>query len=152
MTDMIRMAPTLLLAWLLCAGAAAAGPFHTTPRGARYQDLQPGDGAAAAPGDLVTLHFTGWLDENGRRGKELYDTRRAGHPVTFVVGTERVMPGWNEGVAGMQAGGRRLLLLPPALGYGDRAIDGVIPAHSSLVFVFELLDVQPAGTGTEPLP
>jgi FKBP-type peptidyl-prolyl cis-trans isomerase len=149
---MTRMAPTLLFAWLLCTVAAAAGPFHTTPRGARYQDLQPGSGAVAAQGDLVTLHFTGWLDDNGHRGRQLYDTRRAGDPVTFVVGTDRVMPGWNEGVTGMQAGGRRLVLLPPALGYGDRTIDGVVPAHSSLMFLFELLDVQPAGTGTGPLP
>jgi peptidylprolyl isomerase len=142
-----------LLGCLLCAGALAAGPFHTTPQGARYQDLQPGSGAGAAPGDLVTMHFTGWLDAGGgRRGRELYDTRRAGHPVTFVVGTERVMPGWSEGVTGMRPGGRRLVLLPPALGYGARAVEDVIPANASLIFRIELLDVRPAAPGNAPLP
>ena len=133
----------LLLAGLLCTGTAAAGPFHSTPLGARYQDLQPGSGAVAAPGDLVTLHFIGWLDDRGRQGKELYNTRREGHTVSFVVGTDRVMPGWSEGVTGMQPGGRRLVLLPPALGYGARAVDKVIPANASLMFMIELLDVQP---------
>lgn len=147
-----RTIPALLLACLLYTAVAAAGPFHTTPRGARYQDLQPGSGAVVAPGDLVTVHFTGWLDDDGNKGKELYSTRRAGHPVTFVVGTDRVMPGWSEGVTGMQPGGRRLVLLPPALGYGARAIDDVIPADSSLVFLFELLDVRPANPGNRPLP
>ncbi|MGB5474412.1 MAG: FKBP-type peptidyl-prolyl cis-trans isomerase, partial [Gammaproteobacteria bacterium] len=111
----------LLFACLLSTGAAAAGPFHTTPLGARYQDLQPGSGAIAAPGDVVTIHFTGWLDDRGRQGKELYNSRREGRTVSFVVGTDRVMPGWSEGVTGMQPGGRRLVLLPPALGYGARA-------------------------------
>jgi FKBP-type peptidyl-prolyl cis-trans isomerase len=145
-------AMTLLLACLLCAAAAAAESFHTTPRGARYQDLQPGSGAAAAPGDLVTLHFTGWLDDRGRKGKELYNSRRDGNPVTFVVGTDRLMPGWSEGVTGMRPGGRRLVLLPPALGYGARAVDGVIPANSGLIFLFELLDVRPANPGNRPAP
>lgn len=142
----------LLLAWLLCTAALAAGPFQTSPRGARYQDLQPGSGAAVAPGDTVTVQFTGWLDDNGARGRELYDTRRAGQTVSFVVGTTRVMPGWNEAVTGMRPGGRRLVLLPPALGYGGRAVDGVVPANSSLMFLFELLDVQPARPGARPPP
>ncbi|HUT41621.1 MAG TPA: FKBP-type peptidyl-prolyl cis-trans isomerase [Gammaproteobacteria bacterium] len=142
----------LLLAGLLCTSALAAGPFNTTPRGARYQDLQPGSGAVAAPGDLVTMHFTGWLDDRGRQGKELYNSRREGHTVSFVVGTDRVMPGWSEGVTGMQPGGRRLVLLPPALGYGARAVDKVIPANSSLMFMIELLDVRPSAPGNRPQP
>jgi len=132
-----------LFAGLLCTAATAAGPFNTTPRGALYQDLQPGSGISAAAGDLVTMHFIGWLEAGGGgKGKALYDTRRAGGPVTFVVGTDRVMPGWSEGVTGMKPGGRRLVRLPPALGYGARAVDGVIPANAGLIFEIELLDVQ----------
>ena len=128
----------LLLAGLLCTSALAAGNFHTTARGARYQDLKPGSGASAAPGDLATMHFIGWLDDRGSKGKELYNSRRDGKPVTFVIGTDRVMPGWSEGVTGMKPGGRRLVLLPPALGYGARAVDDVIPANASLMFMIEL--------------
>ena len=140
----------LLLVCLLCTAALAAGPFHTTPRGARYQDLQPGSGISAAPGDLVTMHFIGWLDDRGGKGKELYSTRRDHGPVTYVVGTDRVMPGWSEGVTGMKPGGRRLVMLPPALAYGARAVDRVIPANASLIFEIELLDVQRRATGKAP--
>lgn len=139
-----------LLACLLCSAATAAGPFHTTPGGARYQDLQPGSGISAAPGDLVTIHFIGWLDDRGGKGKELYNTRRDHGPVTFVVGTDRVMPGWSEGVTGMKPGGRRLVMLPPALAYGARTVDHVIPANASLIFEIELLDVQRRATGDPP--
>ncbi|MGR9100574.1 MAG: FKBP-type peptidyl-prolyl cis-trans isomerase, partial [Gammaproteobacteria bacterium] len=86
-----------------------------------------------------------WLAEDGQRGREIYNSRSEGRPVSFVVGTERVMPGWNEGVLGLQAGGRRLLVVPPALAYGKRRIDGVIPPESTLMFVIELLSVEPSG-------
>jgi len=140
---------TILLACLLSGAVSAAGNFQMTARGARYQDLQPGSGASAAPGDLVTMHFIGWLDDRGSRGKELYNSRRDGEPVRFVVGTDRVMPGWSEGVTGMKPGGRRLVMLPPALGYGARAVDKVIPANASLIFMIELLDVQPRPGGNQ---
>jgi len=140
----------LLLAGLLCGSVPAAGGFLTTARGARYMDLQPGSGISAAPGDLVTMHFTGWLDDQGRKGKALYDSRQAGTPVTFVVGTDRVMPGWNEGVTGMKPGGRRLVMLPPALAYGARAVEGIVPANSGLIFEIELLEVRPRAAGTPP--
>ncbi len=143
MKAVIEKTILLVLLCLLCTNTPAAGNFQTTARGARYQDLQPGSGNSAAPGDLVTMHFIGWIDDRGTRGKELYNSRQAGRPVTFVVGTDRVMPGWNEGVTGMKPGGRRLVLLPPALGYGTRAVDDVIPADASLMFMIELLDVQP---------
>ncbi len=145
-TALVRII-ALLLAGLLCGSATAAGGFRTTARGAQVMDLQPGSGTSAAAGDLVTMHFTGWLDDRGRKGKELYDSHQAGTPVTFVVGTDRVMPGWNEGVTGMKPGGRRLVRLPPALGYGARAVDKLIPANASLIFEIELLSVQPRAPG-----
>jgi len=150
MNSVIEKVSAVLLACLLCTAAGADGPFQTTPRGARYQDLQPGSGVSAAAGDLVTMHFIGWLDDRGGKGKELYNSRREGTPVTFVVGTDRVMQGWSEGVTGMKPGGRRLVLVPPALGYGARAVDNVIPANASLIFEIELLAVQPRAAGHRP--
>jgi peptidylprolyl isomerase len=130
---------------LLCTDATAAAVFQTTPGGARYQDLRTGTGATVGPGDVVTMHFVGWLDADGGRGKEIYNSRRAARPVSFVVGTDGVMPGWNEGVIGMKPGGRRLLMLPPALGYGGRGVEGIIPPGSGLMFVIDLIDVEAAG-------
>jgi len=93
-------------------------------------------------GDVVTMHFIGWLDDDGRQGKELYNTRREGKPVSFVVGTDRVMPGWSDGVIGMKPGGKRLLLLPPARGYGARGVQDVIPPDAGLMFMIDLIAVE----------
>ncbi len=84
----------------------------------------------------------GWLDDSGRKGKEIYNSRQWRDPVAFVIGTDKVMQGWNEGVTGMKPGGRRLLMLPPALGYGARSVDDIIPANARLIFVIELLELQ----------
>jgi FKBP-type peptidyl-prolyl cis-trans isomerase len=132
----------LMLMLVLLAGATIAEPMQTTPAGARYRDLQPGNGEIAAPGDIATMHFTGWLDDNGSKGREFYNSRREGTPVSFVIGTDRVMPGWNDGIIGMQPGGRRLLLLPPALGYGARGVQDIVPPNASLIFIIELLDLE----------
>jgi peptidylprolyl isomerase len=88
------------------------------------------------------MHFTGWLDDNGRKGREFYNSRREGTPVSFVIGTDRVMPGWNDGIVGMQPGGKRLLLLPPALGYGAKGVQGIVPPNASLILIIELLDLE----------
>ena len=132
----------LLLVSLLPAVALAAGPFLFTPQGARYQDLVVGTGDSARSGDVVAVHFIGWLDDNGAKGKEIYNTRRAGKVVSFVLGTDRVMPGWNEGVTGMREGGKRLVMLPPALAFGDRRVDDIIPPHASLIFVIDLVRLE----------
>jgi len=132
----------LMLMLVLLAGTTIAEPMQTTPAGARYRDLQPGNGEIAAPGDIATMHFTGWLDDNGSKGREFYNSRRAGTPVSFVIGTDRVMPGWNDGIIGMQPGGRRLLLLPPALGYGAKGVQDIVPPNASLIFIIELLDLE----------
>jgi peptidylprolyl isomerase len=142
---MKSMMLTTLLMFLLTTQTdmlSAANAFQATPAGARYRDLQPGSGDTAAPGDIATMHFTGWLDDRGSKGREIYNSRREGTPVSFVIGTERVMPGWNDGIIGMQPGGRRLLLLPPALGYGTRGVQDIVPPDASLIFIIELLDLE----------
>jgi len=130
-----------LLSW--CSGIAqAADSFQTTSRGAQYKDLKPGTGEAAAVGDIVTIHFINWLENNGVQGKEIYNTRKENKTVSFVVGTDKVMPGWNEGVIGMKQGGRRLLKLPPALGYGAKGVQGLVQANARLIFVIDLIGLE----------
>jgi FKBP-type peptidyl-prolyl cis-trans isomerase FkpA len=136
------IAGLLILVALLSAGLVAADAFQMTPNGVQYQDLKPGSGETAAVGDVATIQFTGWLDDNGRKGKEFYNSRRQGAPVAFVIGTERVMQGWNEGVIGMQQGGKRLLRVPPSLGYGSREVEGVIPPDARLIFIIDLLELE----------
>jgi FKBP-type peptidyl-prolyl cis-trans isomerase len=141
MTKLLRTTLLMLMLTLL-AGTAAAGPMLTTPAGTRYRDLQPGSGETAAAGDIATMHFTGWLDVGGHKGREFYNSRSEGTPVSFVIGTERVMPGWNDGIIGMRPGGRRLLLLPPEMAYGAKGVQDIVPPNSSLIFIIELLDLE----------
>ena len=136
---------SILIGFFLAAGAVlAADNFITTARGAQYKDLKAGAGETAQVGDIATMHFTGWMDDNGVQGKELYNSRKAGRPVSFVVGTNKIMQGWNEGVIGMKKGGKRLLRVPPALGYGAKAVQDVVPADTSLLFVIDLVDLEKA--------
>ena len=132
----------LVMCFLISGGAVAADHFLTTPQGARYQDLKSGAGEAAEPGDVVTMHFVGWLDAEGRKGKEIYNSRREREPVSFVVGTDRVMQGWSDGAIGMKPGGKRLLMIPPTLGYGSRGVEGVIPPDARLIFVIDVIAIE----------
>jgi len=142
MNSRTGMTALLTLLLLMTTGALAAGAFLSTPGGVLYKDLKPGSGNIAAAGDVATMHYTGWLDADGSKGKELYSSRRLGGPVSFVVGTDYVMPGWNEGVTGMQPGGKRLLRIPPSHGYGARGVQNLVPPDASLIFVIELVDVE----------
>jgi len=131
----------LALSFLLGA-AAQADNFRNAKGGMRTQDMQTGTGPIAAEGMIATIQFTAWLDKQGVRGKELYNSQNSGESVSFVIGTDKVMPAWNEGVLGMQVGGRRQLLVPPEMAYGQRAIDDVIPADASMQFIIELVRLE----------
>ena len=133
-----------ILVMLLAAPVAVAADeaFRAGPGGIRIKDLQVGEGVAAKPGMVATIHFIGWLDEHGVRGREIYNSRSEGRPVSFVIGTDGVMPGWNEGVLGMQPGGSRMLLLPPAMAYGERAVEDVVPANAPMMFRIELVGLD----------
>ena len=132
----------LLLLITFATVVQATDVFHMTPQGVQYKDLKAGAGETAAAGDVATMHFTGWLDSGGQKGKELYNTRRHGESISFVIGTERVMQGWNEGVTGMRQGGKRLLRVPPSLGYGSRGVEGVIPPDAGLIFIIDLIELE----------
>lgn len=104
--------------------------------GLHVRDLEIGDGAFATPGDLVNVHYTGWLPDGTQ-----FDSSRGSSPFSFELGAGMVIPGWDEGVAGMREGGRRQLVIPPALAYGAPGMGGVIPPNATLVFDVELLEV-----------
>lgn len=126
----------------LMATANAAEPFVTTAQGTEYRELRVGSGPVAAPGDVVSMHFVGWREVEGEPRREIYNSRRdRGAPVSFVVGTDKLMPGWSDGVVGMQAGGSRLLRVPPDRAYGAKKVEG-IPPGSTMIFLIELLDVR----------
>jgi FKBP-type peptidyl-prolyl cis-trans isomerase FkpA len=109
-----------------------------TASGLKYVDLKAGQGEEARAGKVVEVHYTGWL-ENGTKFDSSVDRNR---PFTFRLGAGDVIKGWDEGVAGMKAGGRRKLIIPPDLGYGKRGAGEVIPPGATLIFEVELLGVR----------
>ena len=112
-------------------------PIEEQPSGLKWQEMNVGDGADAAD-KTVSVHYTGWL-ENGTKFDSSVDR---GQPFTFQVGAGRVIRGWDEGVATMKVGGKRRLLIPASLGYGERGAGGTIPPGANLIFDVELLGVR----------
>ena len=111
------------------------------PSGLKYTDTTVGTGAAATAGRKVTVHYTGWLYNNGAKGNKFDSSLDRGQPFSFGLGAQQVIKGWDEGVAGMKVGGKRTLIIPPEMGYGARGAGGVIPPNATLVFDVELVGV-----------
>lgn len=120
------------------SGQAGGNPEVTTASGLKYVDLIVGTGREAAAGNLVSVHYTGWLT-NGTKFDSSVDRRES---FSFPLGGGKVIRGWDEGVAGMKVGGKRKLTIPPQLGYGSRGAGGVIPPNATLVFDVELLGIK----------
>ena len=114
----------------------------TTASGLQYDDTHPGDGDTATAGQYVTVHYTGWLWENGEKGEKFDSSLDRNNPFEFGLGEGMVIQGWDEGVQGMKIGGKRSLIIPPELGYGARGAGGVIPPNATLLFEVELLGVE----------
>jgi peptidylprolyl isomerase len=114
----------------------------STASGLKYRDTEIGTGAKAEAGKMVTVHYTGWLDDNGKPGKKFDSSKDRNEPFKFALGARQVIAGWDEGVAGMLVGGKRTLIIPAELGYGARGAGGVIPPNAVLIFDVELLGVQ----------
>src|SRR5437868_10443425 len=108
------------------------------PSGLRIESLKSGNGATPKKGDAVTVHYTGWLTS----GEKFDSSRDRNDPFTFRLGAGEVIPGWDQGVAGMKVGGQRTLTIPPDLGYGAQGAGGVIPPNATLVFDVELMNVS----------
>jgi FKBP-type peptidyl-prolyl cis-trans isomerase FkpA len=114
----------------------------TTSSGLDYQDIIVGEGAVATSGQRVTVHYTGWLYQDDQQGAKFDSSKDRRDPFVFNLGAGMVIRGWDEGVAGMQVGGTRVLIIPPALGYGARGAGGVIPPNATLKFEVELLGLD----------
>jgi len=147
-----RAGAVMALALIVAAGTTAAGTSiataqtsgkpMTTPSGLQIIDTKVGTGATPKPGQTCVMHYTGWLYENGAKGKKFDSSVDRGTPFEFPIGMHRVIAGWDEGVASMKVGGKRTLIIPPELGYGARGAGGVIPPNATLIFDVELLDVK----------
>ncbi len=105
--------------------------------GVRYVDVKVGDGAAPVAGEQVRVHYTGWLTD----GKKFDSSRDRGEPIAFKFDTGQVIKGWDIGLSTMKVGGKRRLIIPPELGYGDRGAGNAIPPGATLVFDVELMGV-----------
>ena len=117
-------------------------PLTTTASGLQYEDTTAGSGAEARAGQYVTVHYTGWLYNDGVKGAKFDSSKDRNDPFQFGLGQGMVIRGWDEGVQGMKVGGKRKLTIPPNLGYGARGAGGVIPPNATLVFEVELLAVK----------
>ena len=113
----------------------------TTASGLQFEDTSVGSGAEARAGQLVSVHYTGWLYTEGVQGAKFDSSKDRNDPFEFGLGAGHVIRGWDEGVQGMKVGGTRRLVIPPALGYGARGAGGVIPPNATLLFEVELLGV-----------
>ncbi len=158
MTIFARVSLCMALAGLAAAcqsapddnAAAAAGTAAPTEERAPVTELQiidtaNGDGATAAAGQTVVVHYSGWLYDPAQpdnKGDKFDSSLDRNQPFEFALGAGRVIRGWDEGVAGMQVGGKRTLIIPPEMGYGARGAGGVIPPNATLLFDVELLDIR----------
>ena len=123
------------------AAAAAVAP----PTELQKTDIQKGTGEGISQGQVAVVHYTGWLYDptaEAQKGAKFDSSRDHGQPFSFTIGHGDVIKGWDEGVQGMQPGGQRRLVIPPALGYGEVGAQNVIPPNATLVFEVELLKIE----------
>ena len=153
----LRPARAILLAALLtgCAAAPAPPPLDAKAEaavdpkatvfsyasGLKVADIKVGTGAYPKAGQTCVMHYTGWLYQNGQKGAKFDSSVDRGKPFEFPIGQGKVIRGWDEGVGTMKVGGKRTLIIPPDLAYGNMG-QGTIPPHATLIFEVELLAVK----------
>jgi peptidylprolyl isomerase len=145
MMPVLALSGGLTSGWMSASSRAmaqVAGKTMTTPSGLKIADSKIGTGATPKPGQTCVMHYTGWLYEAEAKGRKFDSSLDRGQPFEFPIGKQRVIAGWDEGVASMKVGGKRTLIIPPELGYGARGAGGVIPPNATLLFEVELLDVK----------
>jgi peptidylprolyl isomerase len=146
------MPVAVLFFLVITAGLGAADPSQAdqsknkkmtkTESGLQYADEKEGDGETPQTGQTCIVHYTGWIWENNTKGKEFDSSKKRNSPFGFHVGEHQVIKGWDEGVSTMKVGGKRELLIPAELAYGERGAGGVIPPNATLLFEVELLGVM----------
>lgn len=115
----------------------------TLPSGLKYKIIKHGSGEnTPVPGQVVKVHYTGWLDDNGKQGKKFDSSVDRNKPFKFVVGVGQVIKGWDEAVLSMHVGEIRELIIPGDLAYGKQGAAGVIPPNATLRFTVELLGIE----------
>jgi FKBP-type peptidyl-prolyl cis-trans isomerase FkpA len=140
-TDMIKrvffvgLAISICVMSMNCGGKNAAEP----PGELKIVELRAGGGDVAVEGTAVTVHYTGWLYNGGKRGAKFDSSLDSGAPFTFNLGKGEVIKGWDDGIKGMRVGGKRQIIIPPELGYGKPGAPPTIPPDSTLEFEVELL-------------
>ena len=141
-----QIAATLCLSMIAAivpaSPASAADKYTTTESGLQYLDTKAGAGALPTKGQTCKVHYTGWLWKNDKKGKKFDSSLDRGDPFSFAIGQGQVIKGWDEGVSTMKVGGKRTLIIPPNLAYGERGAGGVIPAGATLMFEVELLGIE----------
>ena len=138
----LAFAGLLGLATLMSTNIPAGAAETTTASGLRIIDTAPGTGPEPKAGQTVSVNYTGWLYVDGKKGSKFDSSYDRGQPIEFPIGQGRVIPGWDEGVGTMHVGGKRTLIIPPNLAYGNRGAGGVIPPGATLIFDVELVKVQ----------
>ena len=133
---------TATLAAAHLAAAQTQGNAMTTQTGLQIIETTVGTGTSPKTGQTCVMHYTGWLSEAGAKGRKFDSSVDRGAPFEFPIGMKRVIAGWDEGVATMKVGGKRTLIIPPQLGYGERGAGGVIPPNATLIFDVELLAIK----------
>ena len=143
-STLAAIALTVLTASAVSTTAMAQTPGKpmTTASGLQIIDTKVGTGPMPKPGQICVVHYTGWLYQDGQKGKKFDSSVDRNEPLEFPVGQRKVIAGWDEGVASMKVGGKRTLIIPPDLGYGARGAGGVIPPNATLIFDVELLGVR----------
>ena len=136
------VSPGVYAACTSTAKAQTPGRPVKTPSGLEIIDTVVGTGASPRTGQTCVMHYTGWLYQNGAKGRKFDSSVDRGQPFEFPIGMQRVIAGWDEGVATMKVGGKRTLIIPPELGYGARGAGGVIPPNATLLFEVELLGLK----------
>ena len=116
--------------------------MNSSPSGLQWSDTKEGTGPSPKTGQIVVVDYTGWLWENGQKGKKFDSSVDRGKPFEFPIGQGRVIKGWDEGVSTMKVGGKRTLVIPPQLGYGSRGAGTVIPPNATLMFDVELIAIK----------
>ena len=132
----------IIIVITFAAASMAETGYIAAEGGLMFKDLSVGTGATAEVGKIAVIHFSGWLDADGKQGQPIFNSRNYDKPIAFKVGTDIVIKGWNIGVIGMKVGGMRRLMVPFHLGYGAKGSGDTIPPYTNLIFDVELIEVR----------